>query len=240
MKTMQSHVDLENADPEIQAKSFSLDRRSLLVGGALVAGAAYSQFQRPVANARPIAAKSFEALIPNKFEEWQSRKSAELVLPQEDEERDKLYENLQTRIYEKEGGPSFMTLFGYNTKQQNDVQVHRPEVCYPASGFPIIHNELLTLNFGTGDIHARYLIADRKVAHEYIVYWVRLGRRFPADWQSQRLDMAYYNIRGIIPDGFLYRCSTINQIGEDMRGPLKDFSKRFLASSSSSLQKIMI
>jgi EpsI family protein len=221
-------------------RSAGLDRRSMVIGGLLLAGAAYSYLRKPVATSSQISQARFDAMIPAQAGPWQSYSSAELVLPPKDEASDKLYENLQTRVYRSEALPSIMALFGYSSVQQNDVHVHRPEVCYPAAGFPIIYNEPIKLKFGTHDVEARYLIADRQSVHEYILYWVRLGRRFPGNWQQQRLDMAYYNVTGTIPDGFLYRCSTIEQAGKDMREPLKGFAKTFFESADPSFRKIMV
>jgi EpsI family protein len=219
---------------------FGVDRRSLLFGGILAAGAGYSVVRKAVPEAKRIPQKRFDEIVPAEVGPWHSRKSAELVLPPEDATSEVLYENLQTRIYEGDRLPSFMALFGYSSVQQNDVQVHRPEVCYPASGFPIIHNTPVELNIGGQRIYARYLVADRKSAHEYILYWIRLGKDFPTNWSQQRLDMAYYNISGVVPDGFLYRSSTIDLPGKDLRGPLEEFSRILCVSANPSFKKLVI
>lgn len=209
-----------------------LDRRSVVLGLGLTAGAAFSYFNTPRALATPIPKTQFEHMIPDKVGAWRSRKSAELVLPAEDEGQDRLYENLETRIYEGPGLPSMMVLIAYSSIQQNDVQVHRPEVCYPASGFPIEWTRPATLAFGSRKVFARELVADRGGLKEKILYWVRVGDAFPIGWAEQRLTMAVSNARGVTPDGLLFRVSTIDELDGFSQQILEDFTKNFVDASS--------
>ena len=164
-----------SADASAPKVALAIDRRSVVVGFGLVAGAAFSYLNMPRALAAPITNFEFERMIPDTVGGWSSRKSAELVLPAEDDQQEKLYENLETRIYEGDGLPTMMLLIGYSSIQQNDVQVHRPEVCYPAAGFPIVHSQPAVIEFGPTKIFARELVADRAGLHERILYWVRVG-----------------------------------------------------------------
>ena len=125
-----------------------IDRRSVLLGMGLVGGAALSYFGTSRVSASPISEAQFQHMIPERVGGWKSHKSSELVLPAQDDMQAKLYENLETRIYEGRGLPTIMMLIAYNRAQQNDVQVHRPEVCYPASGYPITANKPILIDFG--------------------------------------------------------------------------------------------
>jgi len=218
----------------------TLDRRSILIGSALIAGAAFSSFVRPRELVSPIPKGQFERMIPDSVGAWQSRKSAELVLPAEDEGQDKLYENLETRVYEGSGLAAMMVLIAYSSVQQNDVQVHRPEVCYPAAGFPIQWTRPATVDFGSRKISARELVADRGGLSEKILYWVRVGDAYPIGWAEQRLSMAMSNAKGVIPDGLLFRVSTIH--GPEKSSPtlLGDFARAFVASSPPSFRKLVL
>lgn len=211
--------------------SSSVDRRSVVVGLGLTAGAALSFFNVPRASASPIATSQFQRMIPEKVGGWTSRRSAELVLPAEDEQQDKLYENLETRIYEGDGLPSMMLLIAYSSIQQNDVHVHRPEVCYPAAGFPIIQSKPAEIDFGPTKVYARELLADRGGLTERILYWVRVGNYFPIGWAEQRLMMAVSNAKGIMPDGLLFRVSTIEEADRFSSQVLETFTKAFVDAS---------
>ena len=82
----------QSAPGEDRQLRATIDRRSVVVGLGLAAGAAFSYFNTPRALASPIAEARFQGLIPSKVGGWTSRKSAELVVPAEDEGQDKLYE----------------------------------------------------------------------------------------------------------------------------------------------------
>lgn len=172
----------------------------------------------------------FRANIPSNFAGWVSRASGEIVLPRLDGS-DELYQNLETRIYEGDGLPSIMLCIAYNNVQQNDTQLHRPEVCYPAAGFPIIENRPINLTLDNKTVAARELLADRSGLKERIIYWTRVGSAFPDSWEMQRLTMAISNLRGIIPDGALFRASTLEVEGSGQLESLIEFISLFLKAT---------
>ena len=217
-----------------------IDRRGVVVGLGLAAGAALSQISAPRAIASPIAEPLFQRMIPEKVGGWTSRRSAELVLPAEDKQQDKLYENLETRIYEGNGLPSMMVLIAHSSVQKNDVQVHRPEICYPAAGFPILWTKPAAIDVGSRQVYGRELVADRGGLSERIIYWVRVGKEFPIGWADQRLTMAISNAKGVTPDGLLFRVSTIEQSPGFSPQALNLFIKTFVAASSRSFRDTVL
>ena len=216
------------------------DRRSLLIGAGLAAGAVLAYSRQPLKVAVAMPDKDFRSLIPRHVGNWQSRKSDELVVPQDDEFTAKLYENLETFVYEGENIPTMMLLLAYNSVQQNDVQAHRPEVCYPAGGFPIIFSEELAIKYKGKVISGRYLIAERdSSSFEHIIYWIRIGGAFPASWARQRLDMALINASGIVPDGALFRVSSILETNQKNTGQISHFISKFSEFTDKKLSKIL-
>jgi EpsI family protein len=233
-------VNQSSTSPKDAAATTAIDRRSVVVGLGLAAGAAFSYVNTPRALAAPIAEARFQKLIPATVGGWTSRKSAELVLPAEDEGQDKLYENLETRIYEGNGLPAVMFLIAYSSVQRNDVQVHRPEVCYPAAGFPILWTKPSTISIGGRTLLARELLADRGGLKERIIYWVRVGDAFPIGWAEQRLTMALSNAKGVTPDGVLFRVSMIEDDPDRAASALRLFIKQFIATSSPSFRETVL
>lgn len=65
------------------------------------------------------------------------------------------------------------------------------------------------ITVGNQDINARFLIAYRGGLREMILYLTRVGKSFPIDWQSQRIEMAKAKLIGMIPDGVVLRVSSI-------------------------------
>ena len=226
-------------DEEQPGRLMTIDRRGAILGAAFVACAGLTAFRQPLEGVSPISTKAFAAAIPAKVGGWTAEKSSEVVLAAPDESSDKLYQNLETRIYLGDELPAIMFLCAYSNVQKNDVQVHRPEVCYPASGYPITKNVAEKITVGRRDINARFLVADRGGLQEMILYWTRVGKSFPVDWQSQRIEMAKANLSGTIPDGVLLRVSTIMDEERSARTSLIQFIEKFRLSSNSALNPLI-
>lgn len=217
-----------------------IDRRSVLLGLGLAGGAALSYLHTPRALAAQISEEQFQRMMPQVVGGWRSRTSNELVLPGQDDLQAKLYENLETRIYEGAGLPSIMMLIAYSSIQQNDVQVHRPEVCYPVSGYPILATKEIAINFGPTTINARDLVADRHRTKEHIIYWVRVGDKYPVGWAEQRFEMAKLTAISGIPDGLLFRVSVFEEDPNYTKQSLERFISSFEKSSSKEFKKAVL
>ena len=187
----------------------TVDRCGEILGAAFVACAGLTAFRQPMEGVSPIFSKAFAATIPAKGGGWTAEKSSEVVLAAPDETSDKLYQNVETRTYTRDALPEIMFLCAYSNIQKNDVQVHRAEVCYLASGYPITKYIAEKITAGNQDTNARFLIADRGGLREMIIYWTRVGKSFPIDRQSQAIEMAKASITGALPDGVLLRVSSI-------------------------------
>ncbi|MEM6857732.1 MAG: exosortase C-terminal domain/associated protein EpsI [Pseudomonadota bacterium] len=221
------------------AGGINIDRRSLVIGAGLSALGALSYLRTPEMLTPPITEDEFSAAIPNTVGPWNSRKSSEIVLPPNDE-ADRIYENIETRIYEGSDLPSMMLLIAFSSTQQDDIQVHRPEVCYPASGFPILQNQPIQFDFRSTTIRARELLADRGGLKERVVYWVRVGNSFPTTWPQQRLSMAMQHLKGFVPDGTLFRVSTIEGPDESKQDVILSFIEAFLGDISPSFRQSVL
>lgn len=207
-----------------------MDRRSLLIGAGLTAAAGVSYWRAPYKPVEQIPSDAFRRALPDRVEGWRSRTSAEVVLPPQDGS-DKVYQNLETRIYEGSGLPLMMVVVAYSSIQQNDIQVHRPEVCYPASGYPIISINPVDLVLGGKAIQAMEVAASRGGLIERIIYWVRVGDSFPTSWASQRFTMAAANLAGSVPDGVLVRISAIEEPEASVSQMLRHFVNAFVMHS---------
>jgi EpsI family protein len=213
----------------LTAPGLKMDRRSLLIGSGLAAAGGIYYSRAPVRLSMPVNQEYFSAAIPEKVGQWTSRKSQELVLPPRDDSNS-LYENLETRIYEGSGLSTIMMLIAFSSKQQNDIQVHRPEVCYPASGFPILWSRQAQINLASRSIVGRELLAERGGLRERIFYWVRVGASFPTSWTQQRFAMAAQNLKGVIPDGALFRVSAIEEPDNPNSEVIMNFIEAFLGA----------
>lgn len=189
----------------------TLSRRHLVMGGALLAASGLALARKPERRFQSISKDQFESLFPRHFGEWKVLPTSELIMPPESELANKLYEHILTRSYRNNQGQVVMFLVAYSTIQVDDVQVHRPEVCYAVSGFQIAQNTPFTLKISDQvTVPARSVEAEAPLRSEQILYWTRVDNHFPLNWSQQRLAMLQTNLEGFYPDGILVRASVIN------------------------------
>ncbi len=187
---------------------FSISRRSLLVGGAMLAVAAAAAARAPVPNRPRIQKKEFEALVPKVVGEWRFETASGLVLPPSDALSDRLYDSLITRIYRNPNGDRVMLLLAYNNRQDGMLQIHRPEICYPAGGYMLSPTTPVNIAVGQNRVlPSNIFSASSAERNEQVLYWTRVGDAFPQSWREQRLVVLRANIAQIIPDGMLARVS---------------------------------
>jgi EpsI family protein len=104
-----------------------------------------------------------------------------------------------------------MFVVAYGESQSDRLQLHHPEVCYTAQGFRV--GRPVTSKFEwtpeAPPIVLTRLLATREDRLEPISYWMRIGYDVSnSNWARQALKLQY-GLRGWIPDGALFRVSTI-------------------------------
>ncbi|GGB24280.1 hypothetical protein GCM10011380_12280 [Sphingomonas metalli] len=218
-----------------------LSRRKLLIGLALAGTVALSELYVPRRSVDRQTDKSFDKLFPERLGPWAYESASGLILPPEDQLSRTLYEQLLTRVYDGTGVEPVMLVVAYSSVQEGRLQVHRPEVCYPASGFTILENVAASVPIAPGfAIPCRFLTADRGARREYIIYWTRVGDALPIRWFDQRLEMAKANLRGLIPDGLLARASVIGDDRNAALATLTRFVQALVADSGKAGRKLLI
>jgi EpsI family protein len=188
-----------------------MHRRDLIIGGACLLGAGAAFAAKPRRHVPLLKGGSLADLVPSTFGGWISEDVGDpLAINGPDSLSAKLYSQLVTRVYTNDA-QSFqvMMLLAYGQDQTDDLQLHRPEVCYPAFGYALQTNVEIKLPV-TGDVQlpARRLIAQSDERREGIIYWTRMGELLPASGREQREDRVRIAMQGIVPDGVLCRFST--------------------------------
>ncbi len=189
-----------------------IDRRELLVGGACLAAAAGAEAMRPRTRMSLLHGTKLDAVIPRRFGSWSEREAKGLVTPQsENSLAARLYTQSVGRFYERPDGELVMMLIAYGDTQSDSLQLHRPEVCYPAFGFTITANNAAHYPIANGiDVPGRNLTATSPGRDEHISYWTRVGEFLPIDNREQRAAKLRQAMAGLIPDGVLVRLSSLN------------------------------
>mgnify|MGYP001137881718 CR=1 FL=1 len=214
-------------------------RRETLLGGVLLATAAASFALMPRRVEKLLGDAKLEKLVPENFAGWRYQAASGLVLPPADQLRDKIYSQLVTRAYTRGDGAAVMLLIAYSGAQDGTIQVHRPEVCYPASGYKLTEIAMHETPLGPSlAIPSRYIVAEADLRREQLIYWTRVGDYFPTKWSEQRTAVVKENFSGVIPDGVLVRMSTVD--AADARGLLDGFARDLYAVIGSRLREVLV
>lgn len=226
--------------PTPARKGSAVSRRGILLGAGMLAASGAAFARSPERKYPLINERQFEALLPKECGEWKAHDSDALILPPQDDLSRKLYERLLTRVYVDPSGAGVMCLAAYNSMQIDDVQVHRPEVCYRVAGFEIKKTTPIEERFG-GDrlVDARIVETESRQRAENMIYWTRVGDEFPTDWTQQRMAMLRANVRGYYPDGLLLRISTAQPDLQLALSDIRRFANALYGSASANARNIL-
>jgi len=196
-------------------KSFAV---SMILGMLMVCSSVLAKFITPSIDVsmlqKPI---KLENLIPKEFDGWKidTGISTTIVSPDVKDEIEKLYTQTLSRTYINVQGERVMLSIAYGSDQRTDLQVHRPEICYLSSGFEVGPLLKIFLTTTIGQIPAMQIVARQGSRVEPITYWIRMGDSLTRGWFEQKFATFRYMMTGKIPDGLLFRISTLSNDEED-------------------------
>lgn len=153
-----------------------------------------------------------EEAVPKSFGGWREIPSAmvQVVNPQTQELLDKLYSQTLSRTYVNAQGYRVMLSLAYGDDQRGGLQAHMPEVCYPAQGFALGGISEHRIKTAWGVIPAKRVLTNLGARHEPITYWFAMGDRAVASGWEKRLVEIRFGLTGQVPDGLLFRVSSID------------------------------
>jgi EpsI family protein len=155
---------------------------------------------------------SLKTMVPTAFGDWQEQRnvSAAIVDPTQTALLDKIYSETLTRTYVNKVGYRVMLSIAYGKNQSDALQLHKPEICYPAQGFVLLAKEAGTLDLLGKPIAAVRLQTKLGVRVEPITYWTVVGDHITKSGIDKKLTEMRYALTGRIPDGMLVRVSSID------------------------------
>lgn len=222
-----------NCQPQRAAEDMILNRTAIALALLMVAASAGAILARPSTKAADQGPKiSLEAMVPKAFGGWQEepQRIGQVVNPQTQELLDKLYSQILARTYINASGYRVMLSLAYGSDQRGELQAHKPEVCYPAQGFKLHSTKSVPLETPAGQIPAQRLMTSLGPRHEPVTYWFTVGDKAVQSKLEKRLVQIAFGLTGRIPDGLLFRVSSIDQDATRAYGLHDQFVNAMLAA----------
>jgi EpsI family protein len=182
---------------------------------------------------------SLKTMVPTAFGEWreQLNVTAAIVDPTQQEMLDKIYSETLSRTYVNPAGYRIMLSIAYGKNQSDALQLHKPEVCYPAQGFALLAKQATSLDLTGIPIAATRLQTSLGQRFEPITYWTVVGDHITTGGIHKKLTEMRYAMSGRIPDGMLIRVSSIDTTvsrAYDMQG---QFARQMVQALSPEVRK---
>lgn len=215
------------------------NRRRLLVGGAAIgiAGAAFAAEPRRMVvdfTRTPLA-----ELVPLKAGPWEGAEDPNVVPDRIDNSIDR--GQTISRIYAGVGLQPVMLVASYHGPASPELKVHRPETCYTVAGFACETPRPAAIALGRSTSVPSVLFTARREARvETVLYWTRVGRRFPQSLTRQRMDFLVQALHGVRADGLLLRISAIGDDPQQSRKLLEAFAASMVADASAAGRQLLL
>jgi len=218
-----------------------LSRRQLVFGGAMALTAAVAVAAAPHAGPPILEPGGLEKSIPTKVGDWTFTSSSGLVLPPQDENEKRVYDQVLTRVYTAPNAPPVMLLIAFGGGQTGLFEIHRPEACYPSQGYSLSDHVSVPLKMDKAlTVPAVFWTAKGALRTEQLMYWTRIGDSFPVTWLDSKIAVVSSNLRRTLPDGALVRMSTISDEGPESLAALQNFAKNLVSSVDATGLRVLL
>ena len=210
------------------------------VGAALTSGAAALAMVPRASVVEMTASMPLDSLFPPLFDAWKIDPD---VIPLEigaDLRKvvAETYDQTLARTYVNRQGYQIMLSVAYGGRRNQGMDIHRPEVCYPAQGMAL-RRETHEGVFGFGDaqLPVKRLVAGTGNRNEPITYWLVIGRSVASFGYGHRLALLKYGLTGHVPDGMLVRLSSIDDNEKRAFAEQDKFLHAMLAAMTSDFRR---
>ncbi|HEX8989833.1 MAG TPA: EpsI family protein [Rhodocyclaceae bacterium] len=181
-----------------------------------------------------------EAMVPRHFGNWamDERESAVVVNPQGEGLVSQIYQQVLARTYvDVASGRIVMLSIAYGENQTHSHDLHVPDICYPAGGFQIERSARGELATRFGNVPVKRLVTQRLQRREPLTYWAVIGERVATSAVGAKLTALTYGLRGIVPDGLIFRVSTVGLPDDESFATQQEFVQSLLDAMSGASRK---
>jgi EpsI family protein len=173
-----------------------------------------------------------KTMIPSSFGEWQELPHAmtQIVNPQQREILERIYSETLSRTYTNAEGYRVMLSVAYGKNQSKGLELHSPEVCYPAQGFMLTNRKKVELEIMGTQLQSTRLETTLGQRFEPVTFWTAIGDAVPYGTFQKRLVELRFAMTGRIPDGILVRVSSIDPQTEQAYAMQTRFANAMIAA----------
>jgi EpsI family protein len=182
-------------------------------------------------------------MVPEHFASWHQDHQAisGIVDAQVDTTLRRIYDQNLVRTYVNTDGQRIMLNIAYGRDQADDNRLHPPEICYRAQGFMVSDTRSTTLHHASGALPIKQFVGRLGTRDEPVTYWVSYGDVAVVDVSQSRLARLRYVFSGLIPDGILFRVSSVNSQADPEAFALHEkFIKDLITSLSDQDRKALV
>ena len=194
----------------------TLTRRAVIAAALMAAVAAGGQAMVPTKKLAALRGPFVLAdLVPSSFGDWRAdpRAITGIVNPQAQEMLDRIYSQVLDRVYVDSLGHRVMVSVAYGDDQSDEsMQMHYPEVCYPAQGFQLKTSVRDEIAVPGGTLVVKRLETQFGVQRfEPVTYWMVIGDQQSVTTWQRKMSEIRHGLKGEIIDGLLFRVSSIDR-----------------------------
>jgi EpsI family protein len=192
----------------------NISHKTWILMSVLIASAMLARVARPTLIESDVDPQ-LERNIPSQFGNWRQTVGpiAQVSINQNGEaDINQPYDQSVLRGYVDSEGHQISLAVAWGRKQRQEVKIHRPELCYPAQGLPVV--EIRDHDFGIKGRHSnapiigkRMIANDRNGGVELVSYWIRIGDSYSDSAVRTRIHILKEGLSGHVVDGVLVRVS---------------------------------
>jgi EpsI family protein len=187
---------------------------AVIATACMISVALLSHFYKPREESRTKSTGIIlDVSVPSQFGDWRHDPSAgvAVVNPETKALLDKIYSQILTRTYVNKSGQRVMLSVAYGSDQRGALQAHKPEICYPAQGFVVTSLTSGVIVTPLGNVDATRMVAVKGNRFEPVTYWFTVGdQRVKTAFERRMVELKSV-MTGQIPDGLLFRVSSIDR-----------------------------
>lgn len=183
-----------------------------------------------------------ERAIPTSFGEWKIEAGMSPIIPtaETQENLNKTYDQIVSRTYVNASGKRMMLSVAYGGTQNRELRAHRQEVCYAAQGFLISRLKKSDLLVNGVTVQSTSMVAQQGSRTEPVTYWFTMGDTVVRGFLDRQLVDLKYTLSGYIPDGYLFRVSSLSTDVDKEFESQRMFADELLKHSDKQLVKRLL